>query len=646
MAEDLDVQTIERDTTTSAARVGSGLHDGGVMKSRNMKVADFVIHYLGDLGIDTMFEVYGAASGPLIDAFTRTDKTRYVAVMNEQAAGFASEIYARVSRKTGVAIVTSGPGGQNLLTCMANCFYDSVPCLFITGQIHSQFLRPDPSVRQVGFQECDIVSMAAPIVKYAKMITDPKSAKFELEKALFIAKNGRPGPVLLDLPVDIQKCDIDVDQCTSFDGNALRDTYDLSVVDRQIDELLDDLDKVQRPVLMVGGGVRLANAVEELRELGRQLKIPCYPTWNATDVVTSDYEYYGGRIGTYGGPGRNLGIQNSDLLLAIGTRISGRITGGNVRSFARAAKKYVVDVDPALLQRQLQQVPCDVNIHCDANLFLKRLLQRLREMRGKARPDFSAWTARAMDWKVRYDPVRPEFFKEQKYVHPYAFMRLLSEKVDENAILVGDHGGISVVRHHAFLTKYGQLDLASNGNAPMGFSFAASMGAWFARPDAQVVCTIGDGGFNLNIQELQTFVNYGINVKTFVINNHIYGITKAFQKTNYQGRAEACGPKGYNPPDFVKVAEAYGIKAVRISKNSELHEKIDEVLKHQGPVICDVNCHEYHTYQPRIFGWNTPIEDMYPYLPREEFRANMVIEPLEGWQNPVLPEIVDPDTME
>ena len=646
MTDKLDVQAVERETTATDARVGPTLHTRAQKPMGTMKVADFIVQYLGDHDLDTVFELYGAATGPLIDAFTRTEKTKYVAVMNEQAAGFAAEIYAKVSGKHGVTMVTSGPGGQNVLTCMANCFYDSVGCLFITGQVHTEFMRPDPSVRQVGFQECDIVSMAAPVVKYAKTLTDPQSVKFELQKALFIAKDGRPGPVLLDIPLDVQKVDIDVDQCPSFDGNAVKATYDLSVVDRQIDELLDDLSKAKRPVLMVGGGVRIANAVEELRELGRRLKIPCYPTWNATDVVTSDYEYYGGRIGTYGGPGRNLGIQNADLLLAVGTRISGRVTGGNVRSFARAAKKYLVDVDPALLQPKLQQVPCDVNIYCDAKLFLERLLHRLREMKGAGLADFVAWTTKAMEWKVKYDPVQPEFFKEQKYVHPYAFMRLLSEKVDKNAILIGDHGGITVVKHHAFLTKYGQLDLGSNGNAPMGFSFPASMGAWFARPDAQIVCTIGDGGFNLNIQELQTFVNYGINVKIFVINNHIYGITKAFQKTNFQGRAEACGPKGYNPPDFVKVAEAYGITAVRINKNSELHDKFDEVLSHPGPVICDVNCHEYHTYQPRIFGWNTPIEDMYPYLPRDEFRANMFIEPLEGWETPVLPQIVDTTTME
>lgn len=605
-----------------------------------MKVADYLIHSLADYGIDTMFQLYGAASGPLIDAFTRTDKTKYVATMHEQGAGFAAEIYAKVARKPGVAIATSGPGGQNLLTAMGNCFYDSVPCIFLTGQIHSEFLRPDPAVRQVGFQECDIVAMAKPVTKYAKMITHVGWVRYELEKALYLCQEGRPGPVLLDVPIDLQTVEIDPEQLLGFDSDAMHRDYHLAKVDAQIEQYLADLDKIERPVFMVGGGVMIADAMDELRELACALGIPCFPTWNATDVVTSDFKYYGGRIGTYGGAGRNFGIQNSDLLLAIGSRIPGRITGGNIHSFARGAKKYVVDVDEALLQRRLQQIPFDVNIYCDAKIFLNRFLAKLKEWH-RPLPDFSKWVAQVMAWKVKYDPVKPEFFEEQAYVHPYAFMRILSEKVSSKAIQVGDHGGITVVKHHAFETKYGQLNLSSNGNAPMGFSFAAAMGAWFAKPDAQIFCTIGDGGFNLNIQELQTYVNYNINVKTFILNNHIYGITKAFQKTNYQGRAEACGPKGYNPPDFVKVAEAYGVKAVRINKNSEIHKKLDEVLSYEGPVICDVNIHEHHTYEPRIFGWNTPIEDMYPYLPREEFRENMYIEPIGDWQNPQYPDVVD-----
>jgi acetolactate synthase-1/2/3 large subunit len=608
-----------------------------------IKVADFLIHSLAERGIDKMFVVYGAANGDLIDAFTRTAATEYVAVMHEQAGGFAAEGYAKVKGLPGVAIATSGPGGMNLLTSMGNCFYDSIPCVFLTGQINSRFLRPDPSIRQVGFQETDIVAMAAPVTKYAKMIVQPEDIRYELEKALWLCQSGRPGPVLLDIPLNVQKATVDAKQLIGFDIPAMA-PFDLGVVDAQIERLLDDLRSAERPVILVGGGVRLADAQDDVRELGRRLKIPCFPTWNALDVITSDYEWYGGRVGTYGGAGRNFGIQNSDLLLSIGSRISGRITGGNVQSFARTAKKYLVEIDPAMVQRKFQQVPFDINILCDAKVFTRRLLAALKRS-SKSMPDRTGWAERVMEWKRKYDPVRSEFFAQREQVHPYAFMRRLSEKMGANDILVGDCGGNIVVSNHAFETKYGQRNLTNNGNSPMGFSFAGAMGAWFADPSKQVVCTIGDGGFNMNPQEMQTFVNYGVKVKTFILNNHIYGITKAYQETNFQGRAEACGPKGYRPPNFVKLAQAYGIKTVTIVNHAEMDVKIDEVLRYDGPVVCDVDMDEYHTYEPRIFGWKTPIEDMYPYLPREEFKENMLIDPAEGWMSPEYPDIVQRDPL-
>ena len=606
-----------------------------------MKLADYVINRLAEMGADKMFVVYGAANGHLIDAFTRTDKTDYVAVMHEQAGGFAAETYAKVKKVPGVAIATSGPGGMNLLTPMGNCFYDSTPAIFITGQINSQFLRGDKSIRQVGFQECDIVSMAIPVTKYAVMITRAEDIRYELEKCIHITQQGRPGPVLLDIPLDIQNADIDPDKLYGFDSDRASLKYNLDEVDSQINQIIEDFSQAKRPVIMVGMGVRIADAADELRELGELLNVPVYPTWNALDVVTSDYKQYAGRIGTYGGAGRNFGIQNSDVLLAIGSRISGRITGGNIHSFAREAKKIVVDVDPSLLQKKLQQVPFDMNVLCDAKIFLNRMLKRLKEDSAKNKiPNFTLWTEKCMSWKNKYDPVKKEFFDQEKDVHPYAFMRTLSEEMASDAILVGDCGGNIVVSNHAFETKYGQRNLTNNGNSPMGFSFCGAMGAWFAEPNKQIVCTIGDGGFNMNLQELQTFKNYNVKVKTFIINNHIYGITKAYQETNFQGRAEACGPKGYNPPNFIDIAKAYKIKTVEISSHKNMKEKIREVLDYDGPVICDVNCHEYHTYEPRIFGWKTPIEDMYPYLDRDEFKENMIIEPLEDWQNPTYPDVI------
>ena len=381
---------------------------------------------------------------------------------------------------------------------------------------------------------------------------------------------------------------------------------------------------------MIGGGVRLSGAVDELLELGKVLKIPMFPTWNALDIVCSDYEYYGGRIGTYGGAGRNFGIQNSDLLLAIGSRISGRITGGNVHSFAREAKKYMVDVDTAGLQRKLQQVPFEECIYSDAKLFINLLIEKLK---NENLPYFGGWVGRVMDWKEKYDPVTKDMFKPTKYIHPYAFTRILSEEMEENDVFVADCGGNIVVCNHAFETKTGQRYFTNNGNSPMGFSFAGGLGAALAADlERNVVCVIGDGGFNMNIQELQTLLNYDIPLKTIIMNNHIYGITKAFQETNYEGRSEACGPIGYNPPNFVDIVDAYKIPTMVVDNGSDyelVRKQIRAFLSVQGPVVMDLNCHEFHSYNPKVIGWETPIEDMYPYLDEKEFNSNMYIKPIK-----------------
>ena len=605
-----------------------------------IKLADYVINTIADIGVDKIFVVYGAANGDLIDAFTRTKKTEYVAVMHEQAGGFAAEAYAKSSGKIGVAIATSGPGGMNFVTPIGNCFYDSVPCVFITGQINSKFLKTDDSLRQIGFQETDIVSIVKPITKYATMISDPLTIRYELEKAIFLSKSGRPGPVLLDIPLDVQKVMIEPSNQIGFDSsNLLNNKHGDSHINSVIELLIKDLEIAKRPVLIVGGGVKIAGAIDLLQEVSCLLQVPTFPTWNALDAVTSDMPTYCGRIGTYGGAGRNFSVQNSDLLISIGSRISGRITGGNIHSFARNAKKIMIDIDESQLQPKLQQVPFDINICCDANLFLSILKSIL--IKNNYKPKHNDWLKKSLDWKLKYDPVRPEYGSSKKVIHPYNFIRKLSQKLDKNTILLADCGGNIVITSQAFETKIGQHFITNNGNSPMGFSFAASIGAWFASPDKNIICIIGDGGFNMNIQELQTIKNYGCKIKTIILNNHIYGITKAFQETNFQGRAEACGPKGYSVPDFLKIVDAYGLKSISLKDPANVDAVINEIISFDGSLVCDLDIDEFHTYEPRIFGWSTPIEDMYPYLSREEFISNMLIEPIEGWKTPSMPDVVN-----
>ncbi len=610
-----------------------------------VKLADYVIDFYSKIGVDKMFVVYGAANGDLIDAFKRNKNTDYIAVLHEQAGGFAAEGFAKVKGKKipGVAIATSGPGGMNFVTSAGNCYYDSVPAVFITGQVNSDFLKPDNSIRQVGFQEADMCSIFKSVTKYTKLILDPQSIRYELEYSLHIATSGRPGPILLDIPIDVQRALVDPNELNGFNLSELNENQVLNKLDKQLEKLYLDLKKSTRPVFLIGGGVQSANARDELHDLGNLIKIPMYPTWNAFDVVTSDFEYYCGRVGTYGGAGRNFGIQNSDLLISIGSRISGRVTGGNVKTFARAAKKYMIDIDSGSLKKEFQQVPFDENIHCDAKYFIQTFRDFLIKKKYVSTSEKNSWLEKCMEWKKKYDPVKKDFFKNNNTVQPYAFMRTLSEKMDKNDILVGDTGGNVVSIAHAFETKKGQRYFANNGNSPMGFSFCGAIGAYYANPKRRVICIIGDGGMNMNIQELQTIKNYNIKIKTIVLNNHILGITKAYQKTNFDGNDEAVGPRGYSPPDFIKVANAYGVKTIEVKNNSEISKKIDELLKSNEPVVVDVNCHDHYEYEPRIFGFKTPIEDMYPYIDRKEFKENMIIEPVEGWDNPIMPRFIKTD---
>lgn len=604
-----------------------------------MRLADFVLEYLRDIGVKQVFQVYGAATGDLVDAFSRVKGIDYICAIHEQGASFMAETQAKVTNHLQVAMATSGPGGLNLLDGVANCFYDSVPCLFITGQVNSKFMRKDVTQRQVGFQENDIVSMAKPITKYAEMLKSPSDIKKVLDQAVFHATSGRQGAVLIDIPIDMQKAEVDPEKLEGWRSPVL--PHEVGKVKDEackgIKELCNDLMEAKRPIILVGGGLWWANATEDVRRLGELLKIPFVRTWNAIDIATNDYPYYVGNVGTYGGEGRNFAIQNADLLITLGSRISGRLTGGHIESFARGAKKYIIDIEPGLLNREWQDVKGDVNICADAKEFIEVFGYAMRQMDIMKWPlvEWHQWLEQCREWKKKYPAVLPSYY-EADYVHPYVFMKELSKQMKKGDVIVSDSGGNAVVTCQAFESKYGQRVLSSHGNSTMGYSFAGAMGLSFLpeylkEEKGRVVCIIGDGGMQMNIQELQTMKHYGLRLKTFVLNNKKYGITTQFQQTNYGGRYLASCPQGgYSTPDFVKVAKAYGIKGVKLNAESNLSETIKTVLEMPEGCVCDVDIAEHTTYEPRIAGW-TPIEDMSPLLPRKEFRENMIIEPVKGW---------------
>jgi acetolactate synthase-1/2/3 large subunit len=592
-----------------------------------MIVSEFIADFLVKKGIKDVFFVDGSAAAGLIVAIAQNKKLNYYCPLHEQAGAFMVDGYFKASRKLSVMIATSGPGGQNLLNGLAASFYDSCPAIYFTGQINSRFIKPNNLVRQWGFQENDIVSMAKPVAKYATMVTNAADMCYELEKAYFIATSGRPGPVLLDIPMDIQRAEVPSDS-----RHFVPEDLNIDEADK-IPVALKWLREAKRPAVLLGGGVWLADAVEDVKILARALKqVPFYVTWNMVDYY--DPKFLCGKVGTFGGDGRNFGIQNCDLLLAIGSRISGRITGGMMHTFARAAKKIVVDIDRSELTHQ--QIKTDMNICSDAKVFVKKFLEHLRRENGFGANSDPSWFAKAQEWKCKYKVVRSEYWKQKGGVNPYVFIEVLSDLMDEGGILVHECGGNCVVTSQAFQPKAGQRVFTNNGNSSLGYSLPAAIGAAIAT-GKKINCIAGDGGINFNIQELQTLKYYKLPVKVFIFNNKSFGITKAYRDTHCKSEYAGVDAKhGLSFPDFVKVAKAYGLKALSINGHGELKKKLKDVLKADEPVICDINMAGFYDYQPKL-GWGVPIEDQYPFLPRDEFRKNMIIEPWPGWENPIYP---------
>ena len=596
-----------------------------------MLVAEYIADFFDKKGIRDVFFIDGSACASMLVAVAQNKKLTYYCPRHEQAGSFAVDGYYKASGRVSAMIATSGPAGQNLLNGIAASFYDSMPALYLTGQVNSRFVKPTPELRQRGFQENDIVSMAIPVTKYAVMLTKAEDIRYELEKAYHIMTTGRPGPVLIDVPMDIQKTNVDEKKLRKFEPPQ-NESAIVQNNKKLIDRCIKMLKEAQRPSLLIGGGVWLAKANDEMMQLIEKLKIPFFVTWNMIDFCENNHPLYGGRVGTFGGDGRNFGIQNSDFLLAVGSRIPGRITGGMIHTFARAAKKVFVDIDPVELK--YQEVKADINICSDAKIFIDEFSKSLENNPGLK--DYSQWTEKVKGWKKRYTVFQKSYLEQKGSVNPYVFIKVLSEEMKDGDVMVHEAGGNCVITSQTYEAKKNQRVFSNNGNSSLGYSLPAAIGACIATKKP-VICITGDGGLNFNIQELQTLKYYKLPVKIMVFNNYAYGITKLYRDTNFDSEyAGVDGEHGVENPDFKKVASAYGIKAVHIKDHEHLREKVRGVLDANEAILCDINMIGFYDYKPRL-GWGTPIEDQYPFLPRNEFKKNMIIEPFEGWEDPVYP---------
>jgi len=599
-----------------------------------MRAADYMIESLGRLGVTEMFTVSGGGSIFFCDALAKSQRVKYVCCHHEQAVAMATEAYARVRQDLGVSVVTTGPGGTNAITGVACSWIDSVPHLVISGQaFHGQTIGvAGPGTRQIGVQEVNIIDVIKPITKYAVMITDPLTVRYHLEKAVYLAKHGRPGPVWLDVPANVQNAQIDETALEGFEPQASDVPATDPELKQKVAQVVAWLLQAKRPLLHVGQGVRIAGAVKELLELVEGHALPFVTARNANDVIPSDHPLYVGRPGTFAQRPANFAVQNADVYVAVGTRLALTQTGYNAKDFARNARRVMVDIDAAELNKKTLDI--HLKIQADAKVFLAELI---RQMRGLPL-ETGEWLTQCRTWKARYPVVLPAYYHQNGSINSYVLIDVLSDVLTPEDAVVTDMGFAFQNTHQAFRVKAGQRLLTNSGFAPMGWGLPAAVGACFGRQRKRTICLTGEGGLMLNIQELATIMHHQLPIKLFVLNNGGYLTIKQTQELGFENRVMGSTKEtGLSFPDMLKVAEAHHIPAVRLDRQERLREAVQRVLDHPGPFLCEIMMDPDQEQIPKIVyrrradgtAEYAPLEDLYPFLDREELAENMI-----GQQSP------------
>ncbi len=607
-----------------------------------MRVADYIAQTLAAHGIRHVFMITGGGAMHLNDAIGRCADLEYVCCHHEQACAMAAESYARLSGKMAAINVTTGPGGINALNGVFGAYTDSIPMIVISGQVKWETtVRSTPlPLRQLGDQEVDIVQLATPITKYAVMVTEPETIRFHLEKALHLAKSGRPGPTWLDIPMNVQGAMIDVENLAGYiseEPEYLRG----AALKTACEPIAERLKNAARPVILAGSGVRLAGARARLLEYSARVGIPLVTAWNAHDLVPDNHPNYVGRPGTIGDRAGNFAIQNADFVLVLGCRLNIRQISYNFENFASRAFTVVVDIDAAELQKPT--IHPDLPLHADAGEVLDCLLSQPAS-EGK----FQSWLDWCLERRARYPVVLPEYSRDDEGVNPYAFMDELWKYLSEDEIVVSGDGTACVTSFQAAQIKSGQRLYTNSGCASMGYDLPAAIGAWFAqreysgggtlpdndqKPRERIVCLAGDGSIMMNLQELQTIITHHIPVKIFVLNNRGYHSIRQTQHNYFADNIVGCGEEsGLSFPSFEKLAAAFGYDYAAIRRLNDCNSAIPQTLESASASICEVFLDLNQQFAPKLASRkledgrmvSSPLEDMAPFLSREEFAENII----------------------
>ena len=607
-----------------------------------IRLADYVADFLVQHGVTDAFSVVGGGAMHLNDALGHKKGLRVTYNHHEQACAIAAEAYARLDNKIAAVCVTTGPGGTNALTGVVGGWLDSIPMFIISGQVRYDTTAryalqyTETPLRAMGDQEYDIVKSVEPMTKYATMIEDPKQIRYALEKAWHLATTGRPGPVWIDIPVNFQGGYIETDELEGYNPSEDDSLLPPSVDELVIDKVLEKIAKAKRPVLHAGYGIRLSGGYDAFRRVADKLNIPVVTYWNAIDLIEDEHPLYVGRAGNMGDRPGNWAIQNADLVVAIGTRISIRQVGYNWKTWAREAEVIMVDVDQAELKKPTLHV--DMPIWADAKDFLEKMDKAITDT-----PIYfgEEWLTACQRWKKNYPVVQPRQWEENgTTANVYAFVKYMSSRLPENSLTAVSNGACCVVGHQAYEIKKGSRFANNSAIASMGYGLPAAIGTCIGGNSMQTICLEGDGSIMMNLQELQTILTNKLPIKIFMINNsgyHSIRITQSnlFSEHSKVGIGEESGDLSF--PDFKKISEAFGYPYYSACSNKEMKEVVDKVLSLDGPVFCEIFTDTEQRWEPKSSTKrledgtlvSPPLEDLAPFLPREELKEIMFIPLME-----------------
>lgn len=616
-----------------------------------IKVSDYVSQFLVDNGITHAFTVTGGGAMHLNDSLGHQKGLTCVYNHHEQACAIAAESYARIHNKIAALCVTTGPGGTNAMTGVVGGYLDSIPMLVISGQVRYDTTARSTglNIRAMGDQEFDITKSAAAMTKYAQMVTDPKQIRYCMEKALYIATTGRPGPCWIDIPVNFQGFYVDTDELEGFDPAEYEAQLAPHVTDEQVDAIIDKIKNAKRPVLYAGNGIRISGGYESFKKVVELLNIPVATGWDSIDEIYDEHPLYVGRGGIMGDRAGNFAVQNSDLVFAIGNRLSIRQVGYNWKTWAREA--YVIMNDVCEDEMKKPTLHVDMPVWADAKELLEKMAARL-EKTGEKVFTGNDWIERCQQWKKNYPVVLPKHYEDKNHANVYAFIKELSSSLSEGQVTVVGNGSACVVGSHAYVIKKEQRFIINSAIASMGYDLPAAIGAAVAEHGDKalygrsltddsvkdIILVTGDGSIQMNIQELQTVIHHKMPIKIFLINNQGYHSIRQTQTNLFNKNFVGIGPQSgdLSFPDMSKLAPAYGYPYLSCDGNDKLDETIDKALGMKGPVICEIFVSTEQNFEPKSSTKrledgtlvSPPLEDLAPFLDRDEFRKNMIIDPI------------------